>query len=420
MAKASSLQIASDARARLIERIVQSRYIARSARLRDLLEYLCDRVVTEGALEIHEQEVGHAVFGRAKDYDTALDNIVRVHASTLRKRLEQYFAEDGRDESLIVELPRGNYAPLFRARPQPPVVAAGPVISELDELPVADPPAVTAPRPRVNRWLAAAAVVFAAATLVLAIQRTATRSDQPAVLPDSVRSFWSALFLPRHKTDIVLDDAALALFQELDGRPVSLNEYFDRSYQRRLVNKPDLTAVALKRQSSYASASLLYQFSRTAAALSADWAPRFARDYTFRELKGDSVILLGNIRSNPWIEPFQSRVGIHWEYDVSSATYYPTDDHAYKPSGDHPDGFCSVALLPNLGGTGDVAVLSCTGGAATTSASNFLVDEDCMSKLRAKLGATGARFPYFEALLRIPSRSRLPKDVEIVIARPAK
>ena len=71
----------------LIERVALSRHVNRSARLRDLLVYLTTRVLEEDALEIHEQEVGHRVFGRPAHYDTGSDNIVRVHASMLRKRL---------------------------------------------------------------------------------------------------------------------------------------------------------------------------------------------------------------------------------------------------------------------------------------------------------------------------------------------
>jgi hypothetical protein len=68
----------------------------RSARLRDLLVYLTTRVLEDEVFEIHEQEVGHKVFGRPANYDTGSDNIVRVHAAMLRKRLEQYFAEEAR------------------------------------------------------------------------------------------------------------------------------------------------------------------------------------------------------------------------------------------------------------------------------------------------------------------------------------
>src|SRR5579872_7111643 len=105
-----------DERRLLVERVAASRYVNRSARLRDMLIYLADRVLDEEAGEIHEQEVGHRVFGRPANYDTTSDNIVRVHASMLRKRLEQYFAAEGVDETLILEIPKGNYAPVFHDR----------------------------------------------------------------------------------------------------------------------------------------------------------------------------------------------------------------------------------------------------------------------------------------------------------------
>jgi hypothetical protein len=413
----SPLVHTSDAREQLIERIVQSRYIAKSARLRDLIEYLCDRVLNEGVGEIHEQEVGHAVFGRSNDYDTALDNIVRVHASTLRKRLEQYFAEEGRDETVIIELPKGNYAPVFRQRT---VTAEAAPRAALEPEPVA-----TEKRNPIVMILAATTSLFAFTTMLLLVQHSP--KAQAVSLPPAVKAFWGAVFVPNQKTNIVMDDAALALYQELDGHPIALSEYFDRSYLRRLVDKPSLNSIALKRQSSYASVSLLYQFSKTAAALNSDWAPHFARDYVFRELKSDRAILLGNSRSNPWIEPFDSHVGIHWIYDAATSNYYPVDTSGggkadqYKPSAEHPDGYCSIALLPNLGGNGNVVVLSGTGGAATAAAGAFLVDGERMGQLLAKLPQPArGQFPNFEALIRIPSRSRLPKNAEIVIDRLVK
>jgi hypothetical protein len=415
-----SSQSTVDGRTQLVDRVSQSRYIAKSVRLHDLLAYLCDRVINEGAAEIHEQEVGHAVFGRPKDYDTALDNIVRVHASTLRKRLEQFFAEEGIEEPLVVEIPKGNYAPLFRERAVVEPLSTPAAVPS----PVAPQPPGRDPRLGIAIALA---VLFACSTLFLLwLLKSSPGPPQQTTVPLAlaVRDFWSAVFIPGRKTDIVLDDAALGLYQELDGRPIALSEYFDRSYQRRLGEKSELDAIAVKRQSSYASVSLLWQFSHTASALGSDWAAHFARGYSFGELKTNRAILLGNSRSNPWIEPFESRLGIRWHFDGATGIYYPVDTWAagdYRAGGDHPDGYVAIALLPNLGGTGNVVIVSGTGGAAIAAAGAFLVDGDRMSQLRAKLptGKNGA-YPSFEALLKIPSRSRLPKDAELVVCRLAK
>ena len=56
------------------------------------------------------------VFGRPADYDTSHDTLVRVQVSQLRKKLQEHFSEEGRDEPLIIEIPKGNYVPVFRPR----------------------------------------------------------------------------------------------------------------------------------------------------------------------------------------------------------------------------------------------------------------------------------------------------------------
>src|ERR1700675_4649473 len=97
----------------LLQRVLWSRLIEKSVRIRDLLVYVSDRLLQDPAAEIHEQEIGHKVFGRDADYDTGADNIVRVTASQARKKLEQYFASEGAGEPIILEIPKGQYAPVF-------------------------------------------------------------------------------------------------------------------------------------------------------------------------------------------------------------------------------------------------------------------------------------------------------------------
>jgi len=102
--KASTTDV--DSRKLLVERVASSPYLNKSARLRDLFLYLCKRVLEESADDIHEREVGHKVFGRPPDYDAVADNIVRVHASMLRKRVAQYFATEGCQESIVIDIPK--------------------------------------------------------------------------------------------------------------------------------------------------------------------------------------------------------------------------------------------------------------------------------------------------------------------------
>ena len=78
------------------------------------------RTLLLGRLEnVREQPIGTRVFGRAPDYNLNEDNIVRVEARELRKRLETYFAGEGRNEPLLIEVPKGAYVPVFKLREQP-------------------------------------------------------------------------------------------------------------------------------------------------------------------------------------------------------------------------------------------------------------------------------------------------------------
>ena len=249
-----------DARRLLAERIAASKYLNRSVRLRDLLSYLTERAIEDENGEVHEQEVGRHVFGRAANYDTTSDNIVRVHASMLRKRLDQYFAAEGAGEHLILEIPKGNYAPAFREREDPlPEVLLAP--SPLPE------PARTDRR---IFALAALCILLAASTAWLLWTRSAPAAAVAAMASPTVRAFWSQIFRPGHATDIVLDDAAVGLFQELTGKSLSLSDYFDRDYLRSLpgaaaaanLDAQAVSSIVLKRQTSYANVSFLWRLSQ--------------------------------------------------------------------------------------------------------------------------------------------------------------
>jgi hypothetical protein len=78
-----------------------------------------------------------------------------------------------------------------------------------------------------------------------------------------------------------------------------------------------------------------------------------------------------------------------------------------------------LSVFPNLNGTGSVLIISATGGTAMNAALDFLSDEHSMGQLRSQLAQNKTdAFPYFETLIRVGSRNTLPRDVNIVIARP--
>src|SRR5260370_25207425 len=106
----------ADLRSEVVQRIASSVSFHRSPRLRELFLYICERAIQNRPEELREQQIGCGVFGRKPDYNPGEDNIVRVEVRQLRKRLEEYFATEGKDEPFVILIPNGSYVPVF----QPP------------------------------------------------------------------------------------------------------------------------------------------------------------------------------------------------------------------------------------------------------------------------------------------------------------
>lgn len=109
--------VSAEAQLALIQRVLGNPRFRRAVRLRDFLLFVSQRAIRDGSGQLNEQEIGCEVFGRPPGYDTSADNIVRVNATDLRKRIDEYFANEGAHESLVFEIPRGSYKPVFRSRP---------------------------------------------------------------------------------------------------------------------------------------------------------------------------------------------------------------------------------------------------------------------------------------------------------------
>ena len=109
----------ADGRWELVLRVAESAHFQKSPKLRDFLLYVCERTLQNRQDEVREHQIGNQVFGRRQTYSPAEDNIVRVEARQLRKRLDEYFAVECKDEPVVIVIPKGTYIPSFAPRPMP-------------------------------------------------------------------------------------------------------------------------------------------------------------------------------------------------------------------------------------------------------------------------------------------------------------
>lgn len=105
-----------------LDRVLASPAFATANNARRFLEYVVGEALADRAGEIKEYPVGVAVFRRGEDFDPRADAVVRIEATRLRRRLREYYEHEGRNDSVLIDLPKGSYVPVFRWQ-EPPAAA---------------------------------------------------------------------------------------------------------------------------------------------------------------------------------------------------------------------------------------------------------------------------------------------------------
>lgn len=151
-----------------LQLIVDSEFFRGSQRCRQFLTYSVNYVLEQRPLgELKERTIGIEVFHKAANYDTAQDNIVRVTANEVRKRLAQYYGENEHKAYPVFQLPSGSYAVCFRwADDEPVTTTAIPILPE----PNTTFPETTSATPAVRnsfKWKLGAAILTLMTALLL-------------------------------------------------------------------------------------------------------------------------------------------------------------------------------------------------------------------------------------------------------------
>jgi hypothetical protein len=416
----------------LLDRMAASAQFRRSARLRDFLLYVGTQSLKEGCPEIHEQEIGMRVFGRSPSYDTSQDNIVRVNATELRKRIEQYFTTEGADETLVLEIPRGAYRPLFHRRSALERQPLAPGSHRSSLIAVTGAPTVLPPQRRSLRAHPIWAVACIALAALCAYQYQQNRTDKAALTAwngkPALASFWGDFLRYRQQTDVVLTDDSLSFIVDLIGHPVSLGDYLSRDYMRQ-VQASNLSADRkYDLQQVYSHNLVTFGGVRASQEILAQIPPSLpthltlARYYTADALKRNNAILIGGRKANPWVHLFDDRMNFVTDFGngrafVSNLHPRAGEQAVYNVSYD-PNalaGYSVVAYFPTPSGNGNAIILAGTDSDATDAAAEFLMSEEQMEHFRGLLHAK--TFPYFEILLKTSRLSGTSFNSEILAYR---
>lgn len=416
---ASAPELRTDPRWELVERIVHTTPFQKSAHLRGLLTYLAEHSILNQQDALTERQIGMAVFGKPAGYSPAEDSSVRVHIRQLRLRLHEYYACEGRNETLIIEIPKGSYALEFRAtvhEPQPELVAAP------------APPVVPARRFRLG-WRDAVTGVAIVVAIVCAI------GWHHATLKPGVPWPLNGVIEPDRETRVVVADTNTML-RLLENKPLTLEQYLQPGFLDAMI--PPRMESHVAGLVHYISDAQLTSFSdllvsTTLVRLAGQKADQVtvssARGLSQRDLEHGNFIFVGGPTSNPWVSVFKDRLNFEVVEESAGGRMYfvnkkpkPGEQAIYQGlehTGSAGEDYATISLLPTESGDGKVLILQGLRQEGTEALGVLLADARIREKLQNALGIKDAAHgsTYFEALIRVRAVAGAPISIDIVATR---
>ncbi len=418
---APAFEVSSDPRWHLVERILVTLPFQKSVNLHALLSYLARSSIQGKTEAMTERQIGIAVFGKPPGYSPAEDSAVRVHVRQLRLRLHEYFAQDGRNEPLRVDIPKGSYSLEFHAagtetlpHPSPPTAQAAPAESH---------------RPRTRDLLFWAVLVCA--LICAAGWYRAAHVGVHTFVPWPLNT----VMQPDRQTRIVVSDANLSALRLLVPKEITLEQYLQPGFRQNL--RPKHLDEGMTRMMNFISESELTSFADAAVVatlaklagpaadqVSLSWAGSLDR----RDLEDGNYIFVGSSVSNPWVALFADKLNFQVvEESVGGRMYFrnrapqPGEQQIYQAlvsTGSMGDDYATISVLPGPAGQGNVMILQGLRQEGTEALSMLLTDSGDRAALKAAVQKVAGKSPYFEALIRARAVAGAPvSSIDIVAAR---
>jgi hypothetical protein len=406
-----STDVPLDERWLLIRRIADSAQFRASARLREFLFYITDCAVRNAPEETTEQQIGLRVFHRAPGYNSSEDSIVRTHARLLRQKLDAYFADEGRDEPLIVEVPKGHYLPVFVRREGPGTGILREAQLEVAVVARAVPPDATEVPPLLpvrrrgwnNKWLATVPILMVLTFFV------ADSWIHHAAASSAVDKFWKPFFA---------DDPPLVVFS---------NALFVGDSKRGLSYAPQ-SAVEEKQENNnlvdtytgIGELASVYTLTRLFDAHQAHFILKRSRLMTWDEAKVKNLIFIGSTAENPSLKALQSTMDFSIVATTDTAgiaNHHPRPGELsvyLRPEHPLTRDYSIVALLPGMQPGERILIFSGLTTFGTQSAVEFVCRPETTAELLKQVTGPKGEIRPFEAVIETAITGGVPVQTHLV------
>jgi hypothetical protein len=400
-----------------IDKLIKSHSLHTSESLCKLLRYLAEHSLDHPGIALKEYQIATEVLGRPAGFDPQSDSTVRVQAGRLRVKLAEYYAHEGPDDLIVVEVPKGSYALTFHLRtPRPSAQPVSPLIFE------SGAGRVDAPR-SIRRWAIAVGVLLVllagtvATIAVLLSQRAHTQAGTGQRVPAVYQIFWNRFLTGSQQPWVIFSNASFV------GRPQTNMRYFNPS--------TDSHEAILDHYTGVGEVLAIHELDRVFGLLNRQLRVKRGALFSLDDVRNNDLIFIGSPAENltlleiPGTQEFVfqrvnsgPRTG-----DVAVINVHPAAGEARafmaSPSSQSVnEDYAIVALKPGLDPAHSMLILAGTTTVGTQAAAEYVCREDSLTELLQRLGvAKAGEIQPFEALLRVKVTHGVPVIIDLVAVR---
>lgn len=419
-----------------LRRVLQSKHFANAPKRSRFLEFVAEQEFQGNGAKINEYLIGVEIYDRGTEFNPQVDPIVRVQAHEIRRALKKYYAEDGSQSLVCIDLPSGHYVPVF-ARSEVPGQEAAPASS------AAAAPAAPLPLPAFQ-WHRLLTVILAVACVALGIAlawslrqnaRRPSAQVSSSQLPAELAWFWSSFLPPAPAPLIVIPnhpllraahdgDSPQTLAHGHEISKSSLQEFRDTIHFRELKrfifvsSLTDFTSVG-ETIGVVRLCEMLYRSGDSCRV-------QPSRLVNFEQIKNGNSILLGGSQS--WsgrvfldMEDFhmQSGVILNRKPQKGEAAFYKPE---FDPvTNELTRDYALILMLPNEKAGNRVLLIYGIYTQGSQAAIEYLLNPERMAELHQALLATSPDHKtvpqYFQVLITTTVENAVPGTPTLVAVR---
>ena len=408
-----------------LQAVLSSRTFERSERLRRFLGYVCDLTLRGDAARINEYLVGNEVFERGEGYSPNEDSVVRRQAHALRHKLQEYYAKEGQQAAIRIELPVGKYVPVFQRQKSTPAEPA----------PRVQPP---------YRWLLAAVLGLVALAFLVGwlVGRRSSAQTAGSRLRPAVLEIWNPWFqdpagavicfsnplttVVKHFEKVVPEEAPPGRLRADPRIDASLRRFYSLPPSGYLYLTPSLA------QGKMGEAISAVHLAGLLAQAGVSIHTTQSRFLSWNDLRSQNLILLGHNEANSWLDPLLSKYPMRLAatdgdsprhiQNVQPAPGDPREYHIEFSGGrnEPTHEYALVSMIPGVDGRRKLLLLNGLNTQATQMAAEYLTTPTTLEELVARLraaapGHSGAW--HFQIVLRAEVHDKVPTRGSLVTVR---